>query len=95
MTRIKLSKNMVTVDIGIDPQVNNRPTPAKPGNEKLRHGYLFGPASRYMLHEHVSQRDGIPGCWMVLDAETPDPVTGRPACVRQAETPEDAVAALI
>ena len=60
----------------------------------LRDGSLFGPSSRYKLHRHESVRPGISGCWMVLDAESVDPVTGGPAVIRQADTIEEAVAGL-
>lgn len=60
----------------------------------LKHGDTFGPFNRYKLHRHESEREGVPSMWFVLDAETPDELTGRPGVIRQARTIEEAVSGL-
>ena len=67
----------------------------KQTTKALGHGDVFGPFSRYQLIHHRSERDGVPSCWMVEDAETVDELCGLPAVIRQAETPEEAVAGLL
>lgn len=61
---------------------------------KLHDGMRFGPFGRYMLRFHKSEREGVESMWIVLDAETPDELTGRPGIVRQDYTPEGAVRGL-
>lgn len=53
-------------------------------------GTPFGEFSRYLLVRHVSHRGERFNCWMVLDAECPDPITNTPGIIRQAATPEAA-----
>lgn len=60
----------------------------------LRNGQTFGPFNRYKLHRHESDRPGVESSWMVLDAETPDDLTGAPGVIRQAETIETATRGL-
>lgn len=57
---------------------------------------LFGQFSRYSLERWESRRPVLAGTaeYAVLDAETPDPVTGRPSVVRQRGTIDEAVAGL-
>jgi hypothetical protein len=61
----------------------------------LSHGSTFGPFSRYQLHRHDSSRGPEFSCWMVLDAERPDEITGTPGVIRQEATIEAAVAGLL
>src|SRR5260370_22279242 len=61
----------------------------------LKDGSLFGEFSRYQLHRHESTRAAEFSCWMVLDAERRDPITGEPEVIRQASTIEDAVRGLL
>ncbi len=60
----------------------------------LGHGDIFGPYSRFQLWRHESDRGPEYSCWMVLDAETPDPVTGYAGVIRQEQTIEAAVKGL-
>ena len=62
--------------------------------ERLAHGSLFGEFSRYQLVRHVSHRGAEYDCWMVLDAEKADPVTGLPDVIRQGQTIEETVKGL-
>ena len=62
---------------------------------KLQNGDRFGEFGRYKLSFHKSEREGVESMWLVLDAETPDELTGRPGIVRQAYTAEEAVAGLL
>ena len=59
-------------------------TPTKDGD-------TFGPFSRYQLRFHESKREGVASQWFVLDAETPDELTGSPSVIRQAATIEEAI----
>lgn len=61
----------------------------------LKDGSLLGEFSRYQLVRHESHRGQEFSCWMVLDAERPDEVTGTPGIIRQAATIEDAVSGLL
>ena len=60
----------------------------------LKHGDLFGEFSRYQLVRHESHRGAEFSCWMILDAERQDPLTGMPDVIRQEATIEQAVAGL-
>ena len=60
----------------------------------LVNGSTFGPFSRYKLHLHESHRGQEFSCWMVLDAENPDELTGMPGVIRQAATIQEAVKGL-
>lgn len=62
--------------------------------ETLSHGSTFGPFSRFQLVRHESHRGPEFSCWMVLDAERPDELTGTPGVIRQEQTIEAAVAGL-
>jgi hypothetical protein len=52
---------------------------------------LFGECSRYALYAVHTRGDAVQ--WFVADAESPDH-TGLPQIVRQADTPEQAMAGL-
>lgn len=60
----------------------------------LQDGSTFGEFSRYQLIRHESTRGPEFSCWMVLDAERLDPMTGKPLVIRQATTIEGAVGGL-
>lgn len=57
---------------------------------------FFGQFSRYSLERWESRRSLLASAveYAVLDAETPDPVTGCPSVVRQRGTIDEAVAGL-
>lgn len=53
---------------------------------------FFGEFSRYRLDAFQTRFGTVE--WMVFDAEVTDPVTGGPACIRQANSMEEAKAGL-
>jgi hypothetical protein len=53
---------------------------------------LFGFCSRYALYAVHTRGDAVQ--WLVADAESMDAETGLPGIIRQAATPEEAVAGL-
>lgn len=62
----------------------------------LKDGSRFGEFGRYKLHLHDGAGRGEAfRFWMVLDAETPDELTGAPSVIRQEKTIEAAVAGLV
>lgn len=76
---------------GRGPTIKNMQTPIS----SLSHGSTFGPFSRYQLVRHESHRGPEFSQWMVLDAETVDPIFPEmPAIIRQEATIEAAVAGL-
>jgi hypothetical protein len=72
--------------------------PSAPANNPLDAGSqasdktFFGEFDRYALFAVHTRFDAVQ--WFVADAELPDPVTGKPSIIRQAATPEEAVAGL-
>jgi hypothetical protein len=54
---------------------------------------LFGEFSRYKLDKCRTRFGDI--VYMVMDAETPDPITGLPQIIRQAATEEEAIKGLV
>jgi hypothetical protein len=69
------------------PDKNNPNLASKLASDKV----LFGECSRYALFAVHTRFDAVQ--WVVADAESPDH-TGLPRIVRQADTPEQAVAGL-
>ena len=61
----------------------------------LQNGSTFGEFSRYQLVRHESHRGLEFNCWMVLDAESVDELTGMPGVARIGFTVEETTKGLL